>query len=228
MNRITNRRWALSAFGTASSAALGEAEHRLYSVTPLYHLSGLMMSIGGAVAGGARLAMATHTTGRRSGRRPPLRRNRGVVHVDAAARPGRGAAPAGRATSRDQAVHRLPDAARVVAARAGAFKPVRVLEFSAATEAGAILVNRSGAKIGAMKRPLPGSSDVRIAAYDAERAGSCSAPTASRSNAASTKSGWCWRGCDTRHMSPSAALDAVRWPRARRQADRDATARARA
>ena len=58
MSRITNRRWATSAFGTASSAALSGGD-TVYSVTPLYHPSGLMMSIGGAIAGGARLAMAS-------------------------------------------------------------------------------------------------------------------------------------------------------------------------
>ncbi len=46
------------------------------------------------------------------------------------------------------------------------FKPARVLEFYAATEAGAILINVSGSKLGAMGRPLPGSAEVRIAAYD--------------------------------------------------------------
>ena len=35
------------------------------------------------------------------------------------------------------------------------FKPARVLEFYAATEAGAILVNLSGLKEGCMGRPLP-------------------------------------------------------------------------
>ena len=57
MSRITNRRWAQSAIGTASSAALTRAD-TLYSVTPIYHPSGLMMSIGGAIVGGSRLAMA--------------------------------------------------------------------------------------------------------------------------------------------------------------------------
>ncbi len=46
------------------------------------------------------------------------------------------------------------------------FAPARVLEFYASTEAGAILVNLRGAKRGSMGRPLPGSSEVRIAAYD--------------------------------------------------------------
>ena len=56
-NRITNRRWILSAFGTAASASLSEAD-TVYSVTPVYHPSGLMVSFGGAIAGGARIAMA--------------------------------------------------------------------------------------------------------------------------------------------------------------------------
>jgi putative long chain acyl-CoA synthase len=48
------------------------------------------------------------------------------------------------------------------------FKPARVLEFYASTEAGAILVNLSGQKAGAMGRSLPGSAEVRIAAYDVD------------------------------------------------------------
>src|SRR5439155_1340621 len=55
--RITNGRWALSAFGTASSAALSAAD-TVYSVTPIHHPSGLLMTMGGAIAGGARLAVA--------------------------------------------------------------------------------------------------------------------------------------------------------------------------
>jgi putative long chain acyl-CoA synthase len=46
------------------------------------------------------------------------------------------------------------------------FRPARVLEFYAATESSAVLVNVSGAKLGSMGRPLPGSAEVRIAAYD--------------------------------------------------------------
>ena len=54
-NRITNRRWALSAFGAASSAALSDAD-TVYSVTPSTTPPGLLTSVGGAIAGGARLA----------------------------------------------------------------------------------------------------------------------------------------------------------------------------
>jgi putative long chain acyl-CoA synthase len=54
--RITNGRWSLSAFGAASAAAL-TARDTVYAVAPLHHASGLLMSFGGAIAGGARLAM---------------------------------------------------------------------------------------------------------------------------------------------------------------------------
>ena len=46
------------------------------------------------------------------------------------------------------------------------FAPARVLEFYASTETGAILVNVRDAKPGAMGRPLPGSPEVALAAYD--------------------------------------------------------------
>ena len=46
------------------------------------------------------------------------------------------------------------------------FAPARVLEFYASTEGEAILVNLSGDKPGCKGRPLPGSAEVRLAAYD--------------------------------------------------------------
>jgi putative long chain acyl-CoA synthase len=166
MSRITNSRWALSAFGTASSAALSRSD-TVYSVTPLYHPSGLMMSIGGAVAGGARLAMATQfdpSTFWEEARRYGVTvasYTWTMLHdlVAAPAQPG----------ERHHGVRLFIGSGmplglwRRVQER---FRPARVLEFYAATEAGAILVNVSGAKPGAMGRPLPGSCEIRLAAYD--------------------------------------------------------------
>jgi putative long chain acyl-CoA synthase len=171
MSRITNRRWALSAFGTASSAALSPAD-TVYSVTAPYHPSGVMMSIGGAIAGGARLAMARSFD-------PSIfweeARRYGVtvasytwtlLHdlIEAAQQPG----------ERHHSIRLfigsgMPAALwRRVEER---FAPARVLEFYASTEAGAILVNLRDVKRGAMGRPLPGSAEVRIAAYDLSAGG---------------------------------------------------------
>ncbi len=166
MSRITNRRWAQSALGTASSAALSDAD-TVYSVTPLYHPSGLMMSIGGAVVGGARLAMATEfepDTFWEEARRYGVTvasYTWTLLHalVEAPPHPGerhhavRLFIGSGMPRGLWQRVQRR-------------FAPARVLEFYASTEAGAILVNVSGSKPGAMGRPLPGSAEVKIASYD--------------------------------------------------------------
>jgi putative long chain acyl-CoA synthase len=168
MSQISNRRWATSAIGTASAAALTDND-TVYSVTPLYHPSGLMMSIGGAIVGGARLAVATEFE-------PTMFwdevRRYGVtvasytwtlLHelVAAAPHPGERHHPvrlfigSGMPRGLWQRVQRR-------------FAPARVVEFYASAETGAILINLRDAKPGAMGRPLPGSPDVRLAAYDIE------------------------------------------------------------
>jgi putative long chain acyl-CoA synthase len=171
MSRITNGRWAQSAFGTASSAALGSAD-TVYSVTPLYHPSGLMMSIGGAIAGGARLAMARHfdpSTFWEETRRYGVTvasYTWTLLHdlVEAPPQPGERYHPvrlfigSGMPRGLWRRVHER-------------FQPARVLEFYASTEAGAILVNVSSSKTGAMGRRLPGTSEVRIAAFDVNKRG---------------------------------------------------------
>jgi putative long chain acyl-CoA synthase len=170
-NRITNQRWALSAFGTATSAALGDTD-TVYSVTPPYHPSALLTSIGGAIAGGARLAMARRfdaTTFWEEVRRYGVTvasYTWTMLHDLVAADPQPG--------ERHHPVRLFIGSGmprglwRRVEER---FAPARVLEFYASTEAGAILVNLRDAKRGAMGRPLPGSSEVRIAGYDLEAGG---------------------------------------------------------
>jgi putative long chain acyl-CoA synthase len=141
----------------------------VYSVTPLYHPSGLMMSVGGAVAGGARLALATEFEPSRFWQEV---RRYGVtvtsytwtmLHdlVEAPPQPGERHHPvrlfigSGMPSGLWRRVRRR-------------FHPARVLEFYASTETGAILVNVSDAKPGAMGRPLPGSPELRLAAYDVQ------------------------------------------------------------
>ena len=170
-SRITNRRWAQSAFGTATAAALTPAD-TVYSITPVYHPSGLMTSIGGAIAGGARLAVA--------------RRFDVATFWDEVRRYGVTVASY-TWTMLDAVVDAPPQPAerhhplrlfigsgmpsslwRRVEER---FRPARVVEFYASTEAGAILVNVRGAKVGSMGRRLPGSAEVQIAACDLDAQG---------------------------------------------------------
>ena len=167
-NRITNGRWALSAFATASAAALS-ANDTVYAVTPIYHPSGLLMSIGGAVAGGARLAIARRFDPQTFWQE--IRRY-GVTVASYTWTMLReiAAAPADPAELHHPV--RLFIGAgmprglwRHVADR---FSPATVLEFYASTEGEAILVNVRGDKPGCKGRPLPGSAECRLAAYDVD------------------------------------------------------------
>ena len=121
-SRISNRRWAQSAFGTASSAAL-TAGDTVYSVTPLYHPSGLMMSIGGAIAGGGQAGDGQHLPALDIlGRDTALRRHHRLLHVDAVARARASPASPRRAPPPGAAVHRVGHAARSVAPRAASLQ----------------------------------------------------------------------------------------------------------
>lgn len=167
-NRITNGRWALSAFGTASAAALSAAD-TVYGATPIYHPAGLLTVVGGTIAGGARLAITTSFD--------PATfwdevRRYGVTIasytwtqlrelVEAPEHPGERHHPVrlfiGSGIPRGiwrRVLRRFP--------------PAGVLEFYASTEGEAVLVNVAGAKIGSLGRPLPGSARVVVAAYDAD------------------------------------------------------------
>lgn len=167
-NRITNRRWALSAFGTASSASLSSGD-TIYSAGPVYHPSVLLTSVGGALAGGSRLAVASEFEPetfweevRRYGA-SVVSYTWAMMDVIASAEP----TPAERhhpvrlfmGSGMPSSVWR-----RLVER----FAPAGVLEFYASTEGEAVLVNLTGRKPGCKGRPLPGSAEVRIARYDSD------------------------------------------------------------
>ncbi len=166
--QITNYRWALSAFGTASTAALGRTD-TVYCLTPLHHESALLVSLGGAVVGGTRIALSR---GLQPDRFAAELRQYGVTVVsytwamlrDVIDDPGfalNGNHPvrlfigSGMPTGLWQ---RITDV----------FAPARVVEFFATTDGHAVLANVSGAKIGSKGRPLPGAGRVELGAYDAE------------------------------------------------------------
>jgi putative long chain acyl-CoA synthase len=166
--QITNYRWAVSAFGTASAANLGRGD-TVYCLTPLHHQSGLLVSLGGAVVGGSRIALSR---GLRPDRFVHEIRQYGVTVVSytwAMLRevvddpafaldgnhPVRLFIGSGMPTGLWQ---------RVI----DVFAPAHVVEFFATTDGQAVLANVSGAKIGSKGRPLPGGGQVELAAYDAD------------------------------------------------------------
>jgi putative long chain acyl-CoA synthase len=166
VNRITNRRWALSAFGTASSAALSGTD-TVYCVTPISHPSGLLTSIGGAIAGGARIAL-THRFEPETFWDEVRRYGITVVSYTWAMCGVLVDAPVD-SFEQDHPIRIFMGSGmptglwRRVLER---FAPATIVEFYASTEGEAVLVNLGGQKVGSKGRPLPGSAPVRIAAWD--------------------------------------------------------------
>lgn len=166
--QITNFRWALSAFGTASAANLSR-DDTVYCLTPLHHQSGLLVSLGGAVVGGARIALSREL---RPDRFVQEIRQYGVTVVSYAWAMLREIIddPAfsldGSHPVRLFIGSGMPAGLweRVV----DVFEPANVVEFFATTDGQAVLANVKGAKIGSKGRPLPGGGEIALAAYDAE------------------------------------------------------------
>lgn len=164
--QITNARWAVSAFGTASAANLGRGD-TVYCLTPLHHQSGLLVALGGAVVGGSRIALSR---GLQPDRFLKEIRQYGVTVVTYTwamlrevvndpsfalygSHPVRLFIGSGMPTGLWKRVVEI-------------FAPANVVEFFATTDGQAVLANVSGAKIGAKGRPLPGGREVALAAYD--------------------------------------------------------------
>jgi putative long chain acyl-CoA synthase len=167
VKEVTNHRWALSAYGTATAAALGRGD-TIYCLTPLHHPSGLMVGLGGAVAGGSRIALTRGVD--------PTR------FADEIHRYGVTVVTYTWAMLRELVESSSPGLAEHHPIRlfigAGMpiglwhkvterFAPARVLEFYASTEGDAVLANVAGTKTGAKGRPLPGSTEIQLGGYDA-------------------------------------------------------------
>ncbi|MCK9250107.1 MAG: AMP-binding protein [Solirubrobacteraceae bacterium] len=169
--RISNHRWALSAFGTAAAAELTPKD-TVYAVTPLHHPSALLMSVGGAVASGARIALSREYSP--STFWDEVRRY-GVTVVSYTWTSARALVDAPPSPVEQHHPIRLfigSGMPRGLWLRTlERFSTAGVLEFYASTEGDAVLANVSGQKPGAKGRRLPGSSELRLAAWDPEVGG---------------------------------------------------------
>lgn len=165
--RITNRRWAVAAYGAAAASTL-TSKDTVYCCMPLHHAAGLLVSVGGALVGGARLALSNSfspetfwTEVRRYGATVVFYAGelcRALVDAPPALgeekNPVRLFAGSGM---RIDVWHRLIERFQT-----------GVLEFYATTEGNAVLANISGTKVGSLGKPLPGTSELMLVAYDFE------------------------------------------------------------
>ena len=166
VNRISNGRWALSAFGTATAASLNRTDTVL-SLTPIHHPSALLTGIGGALAGRARLAMTKGFDPETFWSEVRRYGATAVTYTWTMAADMLEAPAAGRDAHHPIRLFigsGMPQSLwRRVEDR---FAPAKVLEFYASTEGDAVLVNVSGDKVGSLGRQLPGSAELKVARYD--------------------------------------------------------------
>ncbi len=167
-SRITNRRWAFAAYGAAAASTLSPKD-TVYCCLPLHHAAGILVSVGAALVGGSRVALAP---GFQVVRFWEDVRRYGATVVFYAGEMCRQLVNAPLAASEHNNPLRLfagsgmrPDVWRRLVDR---FGPVGVLEFYATNEGNAVLANASGAKVGALGHPLPGSTELALAEFDFE------------------------------------------------------------
>ncbi len=164
--KITNQRWAFSAYGAAAACTLSPRD-TVYCCLPLHHPAGMLVTVGGGLVGGSRVALA-------SGFDPETFwedvRRYGATVVFYAGEMLRELLRAEPLAADNKNPIRLfagsglrRDVWQCVVDR---FGPVGVIEFYAATEGNAVLANASGEKVGALGRPLPGSAEVELVRYD--------------------------------------------------------------
>lgn len=177
MARITNGRWAFSALGGAAACTL-TSDDTVYAALPLHHAAGMLVTVGSALVGGARIALATDGDSgfpRTFDGDPAVFwdevRRYGVTVVFYAGEMCRILLNAPfRPSDRTNAIRLFAGSGM----KAVPWKQVMdrfdagVLEFYASTEGSAVLANAAGTKVGAMGRPLPGSAEMAVVRYDFE------------------------------------------------------------
>jgi putative long chain acyl-CoA synthase len=161
-SRITNGRWVTSALGTASSAAL-RPQDTIYCVTPPSHPSGLLVALGGSIAGRARLAFGRQLE--------PVRvvgeaRRYGATVVVYTWSMLRVLLDAGAAVPNVRLFigSGMPRALWLETLRTMA--PARVVEFWTTAESDAVLVNLGTGAPGSAGRPLPGGARLSVVEVD--------------------------------------------------------------
>ncbi|TVR05087.1 MAG: long-chain-acyl-CoA synthetase [Deltaproteobacteria bacterium] len=168
--RITNRRWVMAALGGAAACRITPAD-TVYVCLPLQHATSLLLGVGSALLGGARLALAPRFSARDFWEEVRRHGVSVVFYVGEMLR---------FLTLRDPDANEARSPVRLFAGNGlredvwrtvrERFGPVRILEFYASTEGNVALANLRGEPVGSVGRPLPGQAAPLLAAFDAENA----------------------------------------------------------
>ncbi|MGB0589585.1 MAG: AMP-binding protein [Myxococcota bacterium] len=165
--RITHRRQVAAALWAAMACDL-TPRSTVYCCLPLYHATGLLVAVGGALVGGSRLALAPKFSA--SGFWPDVRRYGAdvVFYVGELCRYLVVAPP--HTEERTHPVKKFvgngmrPEVWRRLLQR---FGDIQVVEFYGSTEGNIVIGNVGGEKVGSVGQPLAGAGEVALVKYDA-------------------------------------------------------------
>lgn len=164
--RITNRRWASAALGTAAGIQLTNRD-TVYCSLPLYHSTGLLIGCGGALVGGARLALAPKFSTTTFWNDVHRYGATIVIYIGELCRYLVNSPPS--VVERSHSVRVFagngmrPDVWEQVLER---FGRTQVMEFYGSTEGNVVLANLTGRKIGSVGREMMPETTVQLARYD--------------------------------------------------------------
>ena len=163
---VTNHRFAMSAFGAASAAALTDRD-TVYCLPPLHHASGLLTTLGATVVGRSRIALSNGVDAETFATEV----NRyGVTVVSYTWTMMRDVIRSDSFEVNQYNPIRLFMGSGMPVGLwrevLDGFPRARVLEFFATADGSVILANVAGDKIGSMGQPLPETNAIELAAYD--------------------------------------------------------------
>jgi putative long chain acyl-CoA synthase len=167
---VTNHRWALSAIGAAAVCTLEPAD-TVFCAVPLHHPTGILVSAGAALAGGARLALVEidpNAPDLASRLLEEIRRNGATVvfYTGEMLRPLLHEKPAPSDRHLPVRLFAGSGMRKELAARIRERFGVDTIEFYAGTTHRAILADPSGEAPGSLGTVLPGSAEVELRPLD--------------------------------------------------------------
>lgn len=164
---ITHRRWSVGALSSAAAATVTPND-TVYCGIPLYRSSGMLIAVGGALVGGARLILAPDF--QRTAVQDLKRLGVSVVFYTAQTAPTLLEMFGPHGTR--------PRSLRLLAGRGmppfvwealdTAFPDLQIIEFYGTAEGHAVMVNLTGEKIGSVGRPLFAQNQSALVRYDQE------------------------------------------------------------
>lgn len=166
--RITNRRWASAALGAAAGMQLTDRD-TVYCSLPLYHSTGLLIGCGGALVGGARLALAPKFSTTTFWNDVHRYGATIVIYIGELCRYLVNSPPSPYESSHSVRIFAgngmRADVWEEVLKR---FGKAQVMEFYGSTEGNVVLANLTGRKIGSVGREMMPETNVELAKYDHE------------------------------------------------------------